>query len=41
MTLLRPERVPEFSSGLRRVAEYAPRSNGHAVKAENGSLLES
>ena len=38
---LRPEQLPELSSGLRRVAEYAPRSNGHAAKTENGSLLES
>ena len=37
---LRPEQLPELSSGLRRVAEYAPRSNGHAAKAENGSMLE-
>ena len=38
---LRPEQLPELSSGLRRVAEYAPRSNGHAAKAENGSFHES
>ena len=28
------------ASGLRRVAEYAPSSNGHAAKAENGSFQE-
>ena len=38
---LRPEQLPELSSGLRRVAEYAPKSNGHAAKAENGSFHES
>jgi hypothetical protein len=38
---LRPEHLPELSSGLRRVAEYAPKSNGHAPKAENGSFQES
>jgi hypothetical protein len=37
---LRPEQLPELSSGLRRVAEYAPKANGHAAKAENSSLLE-
>jgi hypothetical protein len=37
---LRPEQLPELSSGLRRVAEYAPKSNGHAAKAENGSFQE-
>jgi hypothetical protein len=38
---LRSEQLPELSSGLRRVAEYAPRSNGRAAKAENGSFHES
>ena len=38
---LRPEQLPELSSGLRRVAEYAPKSNGHAPKSANGPLLKS
>jgi hypothetical protein len=37
---LRPEQLPELSSGLRRVAEYAPKSNGSAAKADNGSFQE-
>ena len=38
---LRPEQLPELSSGLRRVAEYAPKSSGHAPKSANGLHLES